>query len=82
HPRFQLHFTPTSGSWLNLVESWFALLTTRQLRRGSFISTQALETAIERYIQQTNEDPKPFTWTKTADQILESVARFCKRQLS
>lgn len=81
HPRFQLHFTPTSGSWLNLVESWFSLLTTRQLRRGSFTSTQELETAIARYIQHNNENPKPFVWTKTADQILESVARFCKQHL-
>ncbi|CAM3283860.1 Transposase [Deinococcus deserti] len=63
------------------MECWFSLLTTRQLRRGSFTSTQDLETAIERYIQQNNDDPKPFIWTKTADQILESVRRFCKKQL-
>jgi transposase len=80
-PRFHLHFTPTSASWLNLVERWFALLTERQLRRGVHRSTKELETAIRAYIQNHNKDPKPFVWTKTADQILESVARFCTRTL-
>ncbi len=79
HPRVYLHFTPTSASWLNLVESWFALLTRRQLSRGSFRSTRALEQAIKGYIAATNADPKPFIWTKTADEILESVARYCQR---
>jgi transposase len=78
-PRFHLHFTPTSASWLNLVEGWFALLTRRQLRRGAFRSTYALEQAIQRYIEATNEDPKPFVWTKSADEILDSVRRFCQR---
>jgi transposase len=78
-PRFHLHFTPTSASWLNLVEGWFALLTRRQLRRGAFRSTHALEQAIRRYIEATNEDPKPFVWTKSADDILDSVKRFCQR---
>ncbi len=79
HPRFHLHFTPTGASWLNLVERWFATLTTKQIRRGSFRSTRELETAIQRYLQTHNDHPKPFIWTKTADQILESVARFCQR---
>ena len=78
-PRFHLHFTPTSASWLNLVERWFALLTERQLRRGVHRSTKELESAINNFIQQHNRDPKPFVWHKTADQILDSVARFCKR---
>jgi transposase len=81
HPRFQLHFTPTSSSWLNLVERWFALLTEQQLRRGVFRSTCSLETTIRNYINAHNEAPKPFIWTKTADEILESVARFCQRTL-
>ena len=76
HPRVHLHFTPTSASWLNLVECWFSLLTARQLRRGRFASTQALEAAIRRYIAATNLAGKPFVWTKTADQILESVTQF------
>ena len=80
-PRFQLHFTPTSASWLNLVERWFALLTEQQLRRGVFRSTRNLETTIRSYIDTHNEQPKPFIWTKTADEILASVARFCQRTL-
>jgi hypothetical protein len=79
HPRFHLHFTPTSASWLNLVKRWFALLTERQIKRGIHRSTQALETAIKQYVNFTNENPKPFTWTKTADEILQTVARFCQR---
>jgi len=79
HPRVHLHFTPTSASWLNLVECWFALLTTRQLARGSFRSTRALEDTIKRYIASTNADPRPFVWTKTADEILDAVARYCQR---
>ena len=79
HPRVQLHFTPTSGSWLNLVECWFSVLTARRLRRGRFPSTRALEAAIRSYVAANNVTPKPFVWTKTADQILESVAEFCER---
>jgi transposase len=79
HPRFHVHFTPTSGSWLNLVERWFALLTEKQIRRGTHRSTRALESAIREYLVITNEMPKPFVWTKTADEILASVARFCQR---
>jgi transposase len=79
HPRYHLHFTPTSASWLNLVERWFVELTRKQLKRGSHRSTKALRDAIMSYIALGNETPQPFVWTKTADQILESVARFCTR---
>ena len=79
HPRFHVHFTPTGASWLNLVERWFAALTEKQIRRGVHRSTRELEEAIRRYIDATNHRPKPFVWTKTADQILASVARFCMR---
>jgi transposase len=79
HPRFHLHFTPTSASWLNLVERWFGLLTEKQLRRGVHRSTRELEAAIRAYLEHHNRHPKPFIWTKTADQILDSLARFCKR---
>jgi transposase len=78
-PRFHLHFTPTSASWLNMVERWFAALTEKQIRRGVHRSTRELEVAIERFVEATNEDPRPFVWTKTADQILETIARFCER---
>jgi transposase len=80
-PRFHLHFTPTGASWLNLVERWFALLTEKQIRRGVFRSTRELETAIRNYLKNYNDQPKPFIWSKTADEILASVARFCKRTL-
>jgi transposase len=80
-PRFHLHFTPTGASWLNLVERWFALLTEKQIRRGVFRSTRELETAIRNYLKNYNDQPKPFIWSKTADDILASVARFCKRTL-
>ncbi len=78
-PRFHLHFTPTSASWLNMVERWFAALTEKQIRRGVHRSTRELEHAIERFVAVTNQDPKPFVWTKTADQILDSIRRFCTR---
>lgn len=78
-PRFHVHFTPTSASWLNLVERWFAALTEKQLRRSSFQSTRQLEAAIRNYLDQHNVNPKPFVWTKTADQILDSIARYCRR---
>lgn len=80
-PRFHLHFTPTGASWLNLVERWFALLTEKQIRRGVFRSTRELEIAIRNYVKNYNEQPKPFIWSKTADEILASLARFCKRTL-
>jgi transposase len=79
HPRFHVHFTPTSGSWLNQVERWFATLTQRQIRRGTHRSTVELEQAIRTYLHVYNRDPRPFVWTKTADQILESIKRFCMR---
>ncbi len=78
-PRFHVHFTPTSASWINLVERWFATLTAKQIRRGTFRSTLQLEATIKNYITICNEDPKPFVWTKTADEILDSIARFCMR---
>ena len=79
HPRFVLHFTPTSSSWLNLVERWFAELTNKKLRRGAHRSVGQLNADIRAWIQTWNQDPKPFVWTKTADQILESIARYCTR---
>jgi transposase len=78
-PRFHVHFTPTSASWLNLVERWFAALTEKQIRRGSFRSTRELEKAIEAYLDQHNLQPKPFLWTKSADDILNSLAKLCQR---
>jgi transposase len=77
-PRFHLHFTPTSASWLNLVECWFAVLSRRRLERGVFTSTAELEDAIVRYIAATNADPKPFVWAKSADASLASLTRFCQ----
>jgi transposase len=78
-PRYHVHFTPTSASWLNMVERWFALITEKQIRRGAFTSTHALETAIHDYMRVYNEAPKPFVWVKSADDILENVKRFCER---
>ena len=79
HPRFVLHFTPTSSSWLNLVERWFAELTTKKLRRGAHRSVHQLNTDIRAWIAAWNDDPRPFVWTKTADEILDSIARYCQR---
>jgi transposase len=78
-PRFHLHFTPTHASWINLVERWFAEITNKRIRRGVFRSVKELEAAIREYIDVHNENPKPFVWTRTADQILESIARFAQR---
>jgi transposase len=78
-PRFHLHFTPTRTSWINQLERWFALLTEKRLRGSTFRSTRELEAAIRQYIDHHNQRPQPFRWTKTADQILASVARFCLR---
>jgi transposase len=80
-PRWHVHYTPTSASWMNQVERFFALLTERALRRGVFRSVAELETAIKAYIEATNADPRPFRWTKTADDILASIQRFCLRTL-
>jgi transposase len=79
HPRFVVHFTPTSSSWLNLVERWFAELTTKKLRRGAHRSVRQLNADIRTWIDTWNENPRPFVWTKTADEILESIARYCNR---
>src|SRR6266498_419329 len=81
-PRFHVHFTPTYGSWINLIERWFAELTNKRIRRGVFRSVKELETAIHEYIEIHNEDPTPFVWTKTADQILASIARYAHRTLA
>jgi transposase len=82
HSRFHFHFTPTGGSWINQVERWFAELTRRQLKRGVHRSTIALENAIRLHIAANNEKPKPFVWHKSADQILDSIRRFCMNTLS
>ena len=78
-PRFHVHFTPTSASWINMVERWFAALTEKQIRRGAHRSVRELETAIKTYLAVSNESPKAFAWTKSADEILASIARFCQR---
>jgi transposase len=75
HPRFTLHFVPTSSSWLNLVERWFRELTDKRIRRGSFTSVTDLIAAIEDYIAHHNDNPKPYKWTKTAEEIIEKVRR-------
>jgi transposase len=77
HPRFNLHFTPTSSSWLNLVERWFGEITRKRIRRGIFRSVTELTAAIEEYIRCNNENPKPFVWTKRAEEIINKVAH-CK----
>jgi transposase len=77
HPRFHLHFTPTSSSWLNLVERWFAELTNRKLRRSAHRSVTELEKDIRKWISEWNKNPRPFIWTKTADEILETLAAYC-----
>jgi transposase len=79
HPRFQVHYTPTYSSWINQVERWFAYLTEDLLRRGDHRSVQALEKDIRAWITAWNQNPKPFIWTKTAEQILESLGRFIQR---
>jgi transposase len=77
HPRFELHFTPTSSSWMNLVERWFGELTNKKIRRGAHRSVRALNADIRAWIQTWNDDPKPYVWTKTTDQILDSITRYC-----
>jgi transposase len=79
HPRFVLHFTPTSSSWLNLVERWFSELTSKKLRRGTHRSVPELNSDIRKWIADWNENPRPYVWAKTADQILDSIARYCNR---
>jgi transposase len=82
HPRYHLHFTPTHSSWLNQVERWFALLSQRQIKRGSHYSVPELESAISACIAVHNEQPRPFAWTKSADAILNSIGRFASRTLA
>ncbi|GAA3339928.1 IS630-like element ISMsm2 family transposase [Amorphoplanes nipponensis] len=79
HPRFHLHFTPTSSSWLNLVERWFGELTTKKLQRGTHRSVRELNADIRAWIKTWNANPRPYVWTKTADQILDSIAKYCTR---
>jgi transposase len=78
-PRYHLHFTPTSSSWLNLVERWFAALSEKQIKRGTHRSTRQLEDAIHNYIDTNNDAPKPFVWTKTVDQIFDKLKTYCSR---
>jgi transposase len=78
-PRFHVHFTPTYGSWINLVERWFAEITNKRIRRGIYRSVRELESAIREYLDVHNESSRPFTWTRTADEILASIARFAQR---
>ena len=82
HRRYHLHFTPTSASWLNQVERWFALLADKQIKRGIHRSVHQLKAAIAAFIQAHNADPKPFIWTKTADAILHTIARYCSDTLA
>jgi transposase len=79
HPRFHPHFTPTPSSWINQVERWFAEITRKQIRRGTHRSTRELEQAIRSYLATYNQNPRPFIWTKSADEIFESIKRFCMR---
>jgi transposase len=79
HPRFVVHFTPTSSSWINLVERWLSELTTKLLKRGQHRSVRALNAEIRDWIDTWNENPRPYVWTKTADQILDSIKRYCQR---
>lgn len=79
HPRYHLHFTPTSGSWVNQVERWFALITEQRIRRGSFTSVSSLEKAVQEYLADNNQHPKPFVWTASADLILGKIQRLCER---
>ena len=79
HPRFHLHFTPTGSSWINQVERWFGFLTEQKIRRGTHKSVRALENDIRAWIADWNTHPRPFIWTKTAEEILDSLARFCRR---
>ncbi len=78
-PHYHIHFTPTSASWINQVERWFAELTRKQLRRGVHTSTAQLEADIRAFIDRHNENPRPYRWTKSADEILASVKRFCQK---
>ncbi|RKY20576.1 MAG: hypothetical protein DRQ55_07135, partial [Planctomycetota bacterium] len=78
HPRFHIHFTPTTASWLNLVESFFSIVEQNVTKRGVHRSTLALEKDIRAFLKVHNDDPKPYRWTKTADQILDGLRRYCE----
>jgi len=82
HPRFHLHVTPTSSSWLNMVERFFAELTSRMLRRGVHRSVAELEADIRAWIAGWNANPRPYVWTKTAEEILDSIGTYCQRLIS
>ena len=77
HPWFHFHFTPTYGSWMNLVERWFSALTTKRLQRSAHRSVKDLAADITAWVETWNENPRPFVWHKTADQILERLAGYC-----
>jgi transposase len=79
HPRFHMHFTPTGSSWINQVERWFGFLTEQMIRRGVHKSVQALENDIRAWTADWNTHPRPFIWTKSAEEILDSIARYCRR---
>jgi transposase len=79
HPRFHVHFTPAGSSWINQVERWFGFLTDQMIRRGVHKSVQALEKDVRAWIQTWNENPRPFMWTKTAEEILDSLAKYIAR---
>jgi transposase len=79
HPRFHVHFTPTGSSWVNQVERWFGLITDKLIRRGVHTSIAALEADIRAWIDTWNANPRPFVWTKTADEILNSLAKYLAR---
>jgi len=79
HPRFHLHFIPTGSSWLNLVERWFAEITMKLIRRGVHRTVADLQADIADWVEQWNEHPKPYIWTKTADQILDTLAAYCQQ---
>jgi transposase len=78
-PHYHVHFTPTSASWINQIERWFAELTRKQLSRGVHTSTSQLEADIRTFIERHNKNPRPYRWTKCADEILSSIKRFCHK---
>ena len=79
HPRFDFHFTPTSSSWMNLVERWFAEITNKWLRRGTHRSVKDLASSITQWVRTWNDDPRPYVWHKTADEIFDILAHYCQR---
>jgi len=79
HPRFEFHFTPTSSSWMNLVERWFAEITNKWIRRGTHRSVKELATSITGWVGTWNDDPRPYVWHKTADEIFDSLAQYCQQ---